>query len=97
MSTSQGLDASQLLVSLQAESDPAVRALVQLVAAQQAQLDALSAAHPAILASTDTEPSRYAYLSRPLGGTFLALSFVYLLLGEPPFRPWTRWFTQLTW
>ncbi|KWU43418.1 hypothetical protein RHOSPDRAFT_35023 [Rhodotorula sp. JG-1b] len=63
-------------------SDPDMQPLLRLLAHQQAQLDVLTQAR---LQSTPllsvVDQSRYAHLAKPLGGTFLAVGFVFLLLG----------------
>ncbi|GAA6026666.1 hypothetical protein JCM8202_005049 [Rhodotorula sphaerocarpa] len=58
-------------------SDPGLEPLVHLLAAQQAQLDS----HRLATFSSGAAESPYAHLAAPLGGTFLMLSLVFLLLG----------------
>lgn len=58
-------------------SDPGLEPLVHLLAAQQAQLDS----HRLATLSSGAAESPYAHLAAPLGGTFLMLSLVFLLLG----------------
>ncbi|GAA5972986.1 hypothetical protein JCM8115_006146 [Rhodotorula mucilaginosa] len=63
-------------------SDPDMQPILRLLAHQQAQLDALAQTRlqsPPLLSVVDQ--SRYAHLAKPLGGTFLAVGFVFLLLG----------------
>ncbi|GAA5865104.1 hypothetical protein JCM3774_002132 [Rhodotorula dairenensis] len=70
------------LTSFAASVDPDLGPLVRLLAHQQSRLDALTqtrAPDYPVLAFVDE--SRYAHLAKPLGGTFLALGFVFVLLG----------------
>lgn len=73
------------LASLAATADPDLRPLVRLLAHQQSRLEALAQAQsPMYPMLAVVDESRYAHLAKPLGGTFLALGFVFVLLGRPP-------------